>query len=66
MTKPTAVLYRARLCPTGRDSDGRDLADVIAAHTGQDAEEIRRAAEEPDVQPLDEALEEAGILPTEE
>lgn len=43
-----------------------DLADLIAEHTDRDAEEIRRGAEEMDVQPLDEALEEAGILPTEE
>ncbi len=37
------------------ETDDRDLADLIAAHTGRDAEEIRRASEEIEIGPLDEA-----------
>lgn len=48
------------------ERDDGDLADLLADHTDRDAEEIRRAANEVRVQPLDEAPEEAGILPADE
>lgn len=48
------------------EQSDRDLADLIAERTGRDAEEIRRVSEEFYIQPLDEALEEAGILSIDE